>query len=81
MQKLNCRLLEEIIAKALIESLTGLIKEKHRLGLVPSYKAAGLLGYSLDSMREFIRRGQFVAVKEGKTWITHPSLNVRKMQI
>ncbi|ACD82406.1 Fic family protein [Methylacidiphilum infernorum V4] len=66
---------------SLNEILTGLIKEKRGLGLVPSYKAAELLGYSLDSMRALIRRGQFVAVKEGKTWITHPSLEVRKMQI
>ncbi len=82
MGDMNSRKLEELIENALIRSmdriLIPLIEEKLRITLRPSSEVAKELGYSPDSMRELIRRGHFVAVKRGKSWFTHPSLDMRR---
>ncbi len=75
--------LEELVESALIRSmdrlLVPLIEEKSGITLKPSSEVARELRYSPDSVRELIRRGHFVAVKRGKSWFTHPSLDLRKV--
>jgi len=83
MEAVNSTLLEKILARALIESLDKILwhlfeKEKG-VKPKPSPEVARTLGYAPDTMRELIRRGHFVAVKKGKTWFTHPKLDLRKL--
>jgi Fic family protein len=83
MDKMNSRRLEALIKDALIRSmdrvLITMLEKKLGLKTKPSYEVARGLGYSPDSIRELIRRGYFIAVKRGRGWSTHPSLDVRKI--
>ena len=83
MEKMNPKRFEGLIKEALIRSmdrvLISRLEKELRLRILPSYEVARKLGYSPDSMRELIRRGYFIAVKRGRSWHTHPSLDVRRI--
>ena len=83
MNEMNSERLEALIKEALIRSMDRVLiaRFEKELGLkmIPSYEVARKLGYSPDSIRELIRRGYFIAVKRGKSWYAHPSLDVRKI--
>ncbi|WP_245960403.1 Fic family protein [Hydrogenivirga caldilitoris] len=82
MNEMNAELMKELIEEALIRSmdtiLAPLLEKKRSITLMPSSEVASELGYSPDSIRELIRRGYFIAIKRGKSWFTHPSLDVRE---
>jgi len=83
MKEMNSRRLETLIEETLIRSMDRVLiaKLEQKLGIkvMPSYEAAKELGYSPDSMRELIRRGYFIALKRGRSWHTHPALDVRRV--
>ncbi len=83
MEEMNSERLETLIKEALIRSmdrvLISKLEKELELKVIPSYEVARKLGYSPDSIRELIRRGYFIAVKRGKSWHTHPSLDVRSV--
>ena len=85
MDNLHSHRLERLIERAMINNLDRILmpflSEKKGLTLMPSYEVAKELGYSPDSIRELIRRGHFIAVKKGKAWLTHPTLDIRKMSL
>jgi len=70
--------LEEMIAEAARTSLDRMIISilETKAGLVPkpSREVAQAMGIAHDSMRTLINRGRFVAIKKGKDWFTHESL-------
>ena len=83
MNEMNSKRMENLIKESLIRSMDRVLiaKLEKELGLkmMPSYEVAKVLGYSPDSIRELIRRGYFIAIKRGKSWHTHPSLDVRRI--
>ncbi len=83
MKEMNSKRLENLIKESLIRSMDRVLIAKLEKGLglkiIPSYEVAKVLGYSPDSVRELIRRGYFIAIKRGKSWHTHPSLDVRRI--
>ncbi len=85
MSDMNSKKLEELVENDLIRNmdriLIPLIEKKLNITLKSSSEVARELGYSPDSIRELIRRGHFIAIKKGKSWFTHPSLDLRKIHI
>lgn len=72
--------MEELITEASRTSLDRMIinilETKHGLKLKSSRDVAQVLGYAHDSMRTFISRGKFIAIKRGKDWFTHETLEL-----